>query len=208
MRENFLRRPSTPGEWIADLLRVVGVLCVAIAAIGWTWTDAGIVALALPALMAPKFVGVRPWFDIAFGVTVLIAAWSNVFDLYTTVPGWDIVVHFVLTGLSAALLYALLARREIVALPDVRRAGTIVLTTTIGLALSALWEMLEWIGWRLIGDDIFVAYQDSIGDMAAGGLGALAAGVLLVFRSVLRPDSAEASRTRTRERDGARSGLD
>ena len=189
MRENFLRPPSTPGEWIADLLRVAGVLCVAVAAIGWTWTDAGIVALALPALVAPKFIGMRAWFDIAYAVTVLIAAWSNVFDLYTTVVGLDLIVHFTLTGLSAALLYVLLARADIVALPGGRRAAPIVLTTTMGLALSALWEMIEWIGWTLIGDDIFVAYQDSIGDMVAGGLGALAAGLLLSSVPVLRPDA-------------------
>ncbi|HYI31850.1 MAG TPA: hypothetical protein VEX88_00125 [Glaciibacter sp.] len=189
MRENFLRPPGTVGEWIADLLRVAGVLCIAVAAIGWTWTDAGIVALALPALVAPKFIGVRAWFDIAYEVTVLVAAWSNVFDLYTTVVGWDLIVHFTLTGLSAALMYVLLARADIVALPGGRRAAPIVLATTMGLALSALWEMVEWIGWTLIGDDIFVAYQDSIGDMVAGGLGALAAGLLLSSVSVLRPDA-------------------
>jgi hypothetical protein len=189
VRENFLRPPSTVGEWIADLLRVAGVLCIAVAAVGWTWTDAGILALALPALLAPKFIGLRPWFDIAYAVTVLVAAWSNVFDLYTTVVGWDLIVHFTLTGLSAALLYVLLARADIVAPPDVRRAPPIVLTTTMGLALSALWEMIEWIGWALIDPDISVTYQDSIGDMVAGGLGALAAGLLLSSVSVLRPDA-------------------
>jgi hypothetical protein len=39
--------------------------------------------------------------------------------------------------------------------------------------------MLEWIGWRFISEEIYVAYEDSIGDMAAGGLGGLLAGLLV-----------------------------
>jgi hypothetical protein len=39
--------------------------------------------------------------------------------------------------------------------------------------------MLEWIGWKFISEAIFVAYEDSISDMAAGGLGGLLAGLLV-----------------------------
>jgi uncharacterized membrane protein YjdF len=189
VRENFLRRPGTVAEWIAELLRVAGVLSVAVVAIGWTWVDAGTVALALPALTLPKFLGMRAWFDIAYATTVLIASWSIVFELYTTVPAWDLVVHFFLTGLSATLLYVLLARADIVVSPRGRRVAAVVLTTTMGLALSAVWEMIEWVGWTLVGDDVFVTYEDSIGDMVAGGLGALGMGLLLPSISVLRPDA-------------------
>ena len=31
---------------------------------------------------------------IVTGVVVLVAAWGNVLDLYTTVPGWDLLLHF------------------------------------------------------------------------------------------------------------------
>ncbi|HIX00203.1 MAG TPA: hypothetical protein H9871_08680, partial [Candidatus Nesterenkonia stercoripullorum] len=55
----------------------------------------------------------------------------------------------------------------------------IIHTTTIGLAISALWEMVEWIGFELFTEDIYTTYDDTIGDMAAGGLGALVAGILL-----------------------------
>jgi hypothetical protein len=57
--------------------------------------------------------------------------------------------------------------------------AAVVLTTAFGLAGSAVWEMVEWLGKTFISTDIFVAYDDTIGDMAVGGLGALCAGLAL-----------------------------
>ena len=176
MIRRFLRPPSGAGEWVADAIRVLGPLSVLAGFVWWAPTDAGVLALALFGLVLPRFVGVRPGFDIAFCVTVLVAAWSNVFLLYQTVLGWDLIVHFVFTGMVAAMAYLLLARLELVPpplAPGTRRATPILLVTSLGLALSAVWEMLEWIGWRFISEEIYVAYEDSIGDMAAGGLGGL-----------------------------------
>lgn len=41
-------------------------------------------------------------------------------------------------------------------------------------------------GRTFVTDEIFVTYEDTIGDMALGGLGALAAGVLVAFVRVER----------------------
>jgi hypothetical protein len=184
VRKNFLRPPRGAAEWLADAVRLIGLVSVVVAALLFQPTDAGILAFALPALLVPRFVGVRAWFDIVYGVIVLVAAWSNVLDLYTTVAGWDLVVHFVCTGVLAVILYLALSRVRVV--PDLRRCdprrrNPMVLTPLIGLAISALWEMVEWAGWRFISDDIYVAYQDSIGDMAVGGLGAVLGGLLLAY---------------------------
>lgn len=183
--QNFLRLPRGAAEITADLLRVLGVVSIVVAAIGWNATDAGIMAAALPALVLPRFVGVRPAVDIVYGVTVLAAAWSNVFDLYRSAPGWDTVMHVVCTAMLAGVVYLALERLGVVAPvgPGRRRRSALVLVPTIGLALSALWEMVEWIGYRLITDEIFVTYDDTIGDMAAGGLGALVAGFLMTVVS-------------------------
>jgi hypothetical protein len=187
--ENFLRRPESAGDYAADFLRVVGVVGILVAAIGWQPTDAGIVAFALPALVLPRFLGVRGWFDIVFGAVVIVAAWSNVLDLYRTVAGWDLVVHFVCTAVIAVIVYLLFA--ELLIVPHPRgRAFTprvpIVLATTIGLAVSALWEMVEWAGYTFISEEIFVAYADTIGDMAVGALGAVGGGILLAYVPLLR----------------------
>lgn len=182
MKKDFLRRPRTVAEYGADAIRVIGVLSVLVAAIWSTPTDAGILALATPALMLPRALGMRGGADLAIGVTVLVAAASNVFDLYRSVPGWDLVVHFVCTGAIAATGYLVLARLRIVPAqdsPEFRRRIPVVLCTILGLAVSAVWEMIEWAGRTFVTDEIFVTYEDTIGDMAIGGLGALAAGVLV-----------------------------
>jgi hypothetical protein len=181
---NFLRPPRGAGEWIADSVRVLGALSVIAAFLWWSITDAGVLALVLPALLLPRFVGVHPLFDTVYGVTLLVAAWSNVFDLYTSIWWWDIVVHFVCTAVVAVMVYLLLARLRMLVSPADRTftlGAAVVLTTAFGLAGSAVWEMVEWLGKTFISTDIFVAYDDTIGDMAIGGLGALCAGLALWF---------------------------
>lgn len=145
MIQNSLRRPQTVAEACADAVRGLGALSVIIAAVWFNLTDAGVLALALPGLLIPRFLGVRAWVDITFGATLLVAAWSNVFDLYTR-----------------------------------------IITTMLGLALSAVWEMIEWLGYTYISDEIFVGYEDTIADMAVGGLGAAGAGFAVAFVPLLR----------------------
>lgn len=193
MITNFLRPPRTLGEWAADGIRVLGLVSVVVAAIGWQVTDAGVLAFALPALCVPRFLGMRPSADIVTGVVVLVAAWSNVIDLYTTVPDWDLLLHFAGTGVLTVCAMLALARFGALPAPrsaDATAAGTVVVAVAVGLALSAVWEMVEWAGWLFISDEIFVGYQDTIGDMAIGGVGAAVAGLVLTRVRVLRADAA------------------
>ncbi|WP_404438898.1 hypothetical protein LG322_06110 [Microbacterium aerolatum] len=182
MIDNFLRRSQSIGEIATDTIRVIGVLSIVVAAIWFSPTDAGILAFALPGLLAPRFVGMRASFDIVYGVTLLIAAWSNVLGLYTAIAGWDLTMHVVATGVIAATMYLLLARWKVVSSPvdaGFRARTPMVIVPALGLAVSAVWEMVEWVGYSFISDEIFVAYDDTIGDMAVGGLGALIAGAVV-----------------------------
>jgi hypothetical protein len=188
MIDNFLRPAETASQMWADALRILGTVGVFVALVLHGLTDAAIVAFALPGLMLPRFIGMRPWADAAVSTTLLVAAWSNVFDLYTQVWWWDIVVHTVCAAALAAMTYLLLAHRSIVAppaTPGFTAAGAVVLTTTFGLALGAVWEMIEWFGHAYLTEEIFVTLDDTIGDMAAGGLGALGVGCLLAVRPQL-----------------------
>ena len=184
MIDNVLRPAETGGGRAADALRVLGTLSVLVALVFHGLTDAAIVAFALPGLMLPRFIGMRPWADCAVSVTLLVAAWSNVYDLYTQVWWWDLVVHFVCAGALAAVTYLFLAHRGIVWPPTAAgfsAVGAVVLTAAFGLALGAVWEMIEWFGHAYLTEEIYVTLDDTIGDMAAGGLGALGAGVLLAL---------------------------
>jgi hypothetical protein len=191
VKARFLRPPQGVAAWAADAVRLLGPLSVVAAFVWWSPTDAGILALTLLGLVVPRFIGVRPAFDVVFCLTVLVAAWSNVLGLYETVPGWDLVVHFVCTGVLAAMAYIALARLEVVPAPlspTTRPLTPIVLVTSVGLALSAVWEMAEWVGKTFVDPGIFVTYQDTIGDMAAGGLGALVAGLVVARVRLLDQD--------------------
>ena len=189
MIADLVRRPTTAGEWAADAVRLIGVIGIFVAGILFEPTDAGVLAAALPVLLIPRLLGVVAWFDVLSGVVVLVAAWSNVVDLYTTVPWWDIPVHVVCTGVLTVLLYVGLARADIVPARGSSRFRPrvpLVLCPALGLALSTLWEMVEWFGYAVITDTISVGYVDTIGDLAAGGAGAFAAGVLVLLVPVER----------------------
>lgn len=189
MIDNFLSPPRGLGEVVADALRGCGLLSIAVAAAFLELTDAGIIAFALPALLLPRFIGMKPWPDIMFSVILLVAAWSNVLDLYTRIAWWDLVIHFACAGVLAVGCYLLLARLQIVPLPFTSRftrTAGIVLTTAFGLALGSLWEMVEWLGYTYITPNIHVTYDDTIGDMVAGGLGALCLSFAVAYLPLLR----------------------
>lgn len=180
MIQTFLRVPRGAAEMTADALRLLGVVSIVVALIGWPWVDVAVFALALVGLVIPRFLGVRPGLDIAFCIIVLVAAWSVLLELYDALEYLDFVVHFFLNGLTAAVLYILAVRLEVV--PDPTRTpvplGAIVaLTTAFGLAAGVIWELAEWIGYTYIDDSIFVSYDDTIADFAAGGLGSILAGL-------------------------------
>jgi hypothetical protein len=192
VKRRLLRRPRGAAELSADAIRLLAVLSAVAGFIWWTPLDAAILALPLPALAVPRAAGVRPAFDIVFCAIVVVAAWSNVLHLYESVAGWDLVVHFACTGVLAAMVYIVLVRLELVPEPLVagaRRATPLILVTALGLALSGMWEMIEWFGWRFVSDEVFVTYEDTLSDMAAGGLGALVA-AFVVSRVRLMSDPA------------------
>ncbi len=180
MIEAFLRRPETAGTVVADILRILGLVSVLVAAFLFSGTDAGILAFTLPALLLPRFLGLRGGFDAVYCAALLAAAWSNVIDLYRILPWWDIPMHLVCTGALAALCYAALERFDVIDADPPRARRRLVLMPALGLALGTLWEIVEWIGKTFISDAIVVSYQDTIGDLAVGGVGAFVAALLVM----------------------------
>lgn len=174
IRADFLRPPSGL-IWIADALRVLGLLSGVVTAIVFSPVDAAMFALALFGLVLPRMLGMRAGFDIAFGLAVLVAAWSSVFELYVSVRWWDLPVHFVLNGLAAVLGVAVLQRFGI--LPELPRVALAVVTLTLGVSVGVLWEWGEWAGHTYLDPTIYVGYRDTLGDLAVGAAGSVLAGV-------------------------------
>jgi len=184
--ETFLEPPRTRGEWFADGVRALGVASIVAAAIGWGFVDVAVFALSSIGLVLTRFLGVRPALDAAFGVSLLVASWSSVLELYQAWPAWDLIVHFTLNGLAAAVAYVVAAHAGVV--PEVRGergplAPAIVLCACFGTTAGVLWEWGEWAGHTFIDDSIFVAYEDTLADLAAGALGSILAGALMRFWS-------------------------
>ncbi|MEK6309795.1 MAG: hypothetical protein V4755_03725 [Curtobacterium sp.] len=185
-------RPPRGAEWAADVVRVLVALSVPVAGIGWGAIDLAVAMLALLGAVVPRMLGLRPAFDLAVGVLSSVAAWSSTLDWYTTVPGWDKAVHVVLVGLLGVLLC--LIASDLGVLQDVRTlsvAALVVVCGAAGLAIGGVWEIGEWIGHTYLDASIFVGYDDTIGDLAADFVGALAGGALLRWaasdRRVVQP---------------------
>ncbi|MEI5583342.1 MULTISPECIES: hypothetical protein [unclassified Agromyces] len=198
--EGIRRRADGPAEVVADLIRLIGAICIPIAAIGWGPLGGVSLAFATGGMVVPRALRVRPGLDIAFGIVTLIAVWSSVTDLYVTVKWWDLPVHFALNALVAAMGYLLLVHFRIVAdaatLPR-PTLSTAVVTTALGISFGVFWEMFEWFGKNFIDDEIYVGYTDSIGDLLWGGIGSLLAGLAmpwLAARPGRRAPDAAASR--------------
>lgn len=176
MIETFLRSPRGPAELAADGVRALGVLCIVVAFIGWSPLDVAVFALAMLGLVIPRFLGIRPALDAAYGVAVLVAAWSGLLNLYESIDFWDLLVHFVLNGLVASVVYVLAIRCGVIP-GEAPFLAVVVLTTAFGLAAGSIWEMAEWAGHTFVDETIFVGYIDTIGDLVVGGLGSLLVGL-------------------------------
>jgi hypothetical protein len=184
MLETFLRRPVSSGERFADLVRLLGLLSLVITAAAWGITEMTAISMAVCALAIPRLFGARPALDASFGIAVLTAAWSIVLGLYGKWTNWDLVVHAATNGLIAALAVmvllsvGLLASSQGLRFP---RSSFALVTTVVGVTLGVIWEYIEWAGNKFMDSTIFVNYTDTLGDIAAGGLGSLAAGCAMRF---------------------------
>ncbi len=192
--------------WVpADAVRVAGLLGVAVAALAFDGVAVALGLLVLGGLMVPRALGTPGPLDAAYGIGLLVAAWSGVLDVYEDVAWWDVVVHFAVTGLVAAVAYGGTVRLGVALDPvDARsraqRAGVPVLVAALGLGLSVVWEIGEWLGHTYVDPSIHVSEVDTLGDLAAGGAGSLLAGVLLVTWRLSRRPGPLAARMSTMDR--------
>jgi hypothetical protein len=103
----------------------------------------------------------------------LVDTTGNSLDLYDAVSWWDDLNHFtnwflLLTGLGL-----------IVARGVSPRWAQVVLVAGLGCVLALGWELGEWFTFIRHGTELDTAYEDTLGDMTLGTLGATLAGVLV-----------------------------
>jgi hypothetical protein len=185
-----------------DLVRCAGVLSFGGAVLAGAGVAAALFALVLLGLTLLRLL-VRPVLDAATGLVLVAAAWCSLLDLYLRYDRLDLVVHVAATGLGAAAMHEALSRTGVLAGADApyprrARAGVAVVVLTLGLTLGVLWEVAEWFGHHRVDGRIQVGYDDTLGDLVAGGTGALVAGVLLARGSGPAPSSRSRALERSR----------
>lgn len=192
MIDNLLRRPHTAAEVTADIVRAVTVLSLIAVAIWWGPVEFAVFLLALGGVLIPRMLHASPLLDTVYGLAILTAAWSSVAGLYESIAWWDLVVHCVVTAALAPVTYLLLLSLRWLQPPqqiEGRRSGLgiALLILVLGTTLSVLWEYGEWVGHTYIDQNIQVGYEDTLGDIAAGGAGSLISGGLLGFNRPRHP---------------------
>ena len=118
--------------------------------------------------------------DILLTLPFLIDTAGNALDLYDTVEWWDDANHLVNWGLLSGAIGAL-ARRN--------RVGpweTLAFVVGFGAVTAILWEVAEYFAFIRVSDELDTAYTDTLGDMALGLAGSLAAGIASVVRPGFR----------------------
>ncbi len=187
MRAHEMGTPRPP-VLVADGVRLLGLASIVVSVVWLGAVEVALFALVLLGLVLPRFLRLPGGLDIGCGLILLAAGWASVVDLYAVISWLDLALHFVATGVLTVVGYVLLSRTGTLPEPGgpvqpAQRVGIVLVAVAIGLALGGLWEFGEWYGHTYMEDTINVGYGDTLGDLAAGGLGGLAAGVALVRAS-------------------------
>jgi hypothetical protein len=123
--------------------------------------------------------------DILLVLPFLVDVASNAADLYDTVAWWDLFTHFVNWAVLTAAFGQLLLRLRL------ERPTIGALCVGFGAVIAILWEFAEYVTFIRNSPELETAYTDTLGDMALGLSGSIAAA--LVTALALSP----ASRTTT-----------
>ncbi len=169
-----------------DLLRVVPLVGALVLLASGDSTGAVILGVAAAACLAVRPVMLPRLYDLSVVLAANLQGWGEALGLYDSVVWFDNVVHFTVPLLGSPVIYILLARADVV--PDPRDethlrhyAGIFVVTLAVGLAIGAVWEMVEYASDHTLGTDLQIDNDDTVGDLFADGLGALCGSALLVL---------------------------
>ncbi|WP_168582955.1 hypothetical protein [Gephyromycinifex aptenodytis] len=177
-------RPTDRWTRAGDVLRLLGLCSAICAPLRFGWVATPLFALVVLGLALLRLRDVPSSADPAGGAVLLAAGWFAILDLYARVPGLDLAVHFAAGGVVAHLALTIARTAGVVrGYPQPSRAALALLGVSIalGLALGYVWELLEWAGHTWVDPRIHIPYADTMTDIAAGGLGAAAMGIVRLW---------------------------
>ena len=179
------------GDWNAVIRDGIDVLRLAIlvgAVCFWLAGDRGaasILTLLGAVTVFARLVNLPRIYDLCLTAAMALQGFGEVFGLYDAFLRFDDLVHFTLPMLTTPVVYIALARLDVV--PDPRDethlrhyAGIFLVTTSLGMAIGALWEIVEWRSDAWFGSDLSLDNDDTVGDLVRDTMGALVGAALLV----------------------------
>ena len=143
----------------------------------WRLATYPVAALVIPLIWTA--LGRRPAYpylaDILLTLPFLVDTAGNALDLYDTIWWWDDANHFVNWALLSGAVGALAWRGRI------GRWETISFVVGFGAVTAILWEIAEYFAFIRNSPELATAYADTLGDLALGLTGSVAAGLLAAF---------------------------
>lgn len=119
------------------------------------------------------------WGAVAFIMApFLVDMTGNSANFYDSIYWWDDANHLVnwfFLSMGAGLIL-----RHV---RDLRPWELTFMITGFGAFMAILWELAEWYTFIRNGTELETAYEDTLGDMALGTLGALIAGLVIAWRA-------------------------
>lgn len=172
---------------IADVARVAALVSAVIVFVIGRPEPAFRFAVVFLLLLVPRWTNVPRVFQAVFCVALVVAGWAGAAHWYEVAWWVDVLVHFVLPGVTAAMTYFVLVHCH--RLPDLddrvfarHRSAVAIVVVALGLAIGALWEMYEWAAVALFSSvSIETDYDDTILDLAMGGTGSLVASMFVIW---------------------------
>ena len=172
-----------------DLLRLALVAAAVVAVVRDTVGDALVLTACAAAGLAVRPLLLPRVYDLALLLALLLQGIGEASGAYDSYAWFDRVVHVTLPLLTSGVLYVWLARLDV--LPDPRdetswrhHLGIAIVTFSFGAGLGAVWELVEWVSDASLGSALQEGNDDTVGDLAADCVGALAAAGLLVLWTV------------------------
>ena len=124
-----------------------------------------------------------PWMPFTWiMLPFLIDVTGNTLDLYDSIWWWDDANHFVNWFFLNLGVGMLLAGGR----PQPGWAS-VLLVGGVGAILAIGWEIGEYFAFIRAGTELATAYTDTLGDLALGTLGAVAAGIVVAWWRANRP---------------------
>jgi hypothetical protein len=168
---------------VLDVLRGVYVVgAVVLVAIGVS--TPAIVAAGAVAVLFARAVRLPRGLDLAVIAMAFCVCWGEAV-LYPAIPWYDVVAHIWVPTLIAPTLYLALVRLGAAPHPagpkrPSQLAGMFLITLSLGLAVGAVWEFLEWSSDRWLGSELSLGNEDTNTDLMAVFLGSAlgAAGIV------------------------------